>query len=147
MVWKSDRSYSALISNPDTDNFVQVNDLKVWSELLRTDQQSWHWSVLISNCDATQCWSEHVWGRGVKYWAEHSCLSQTWHLLLSSTPQIQYICKDRSITKICCVHWVTCLGFEPRVCIYIYLAALTTESSQCGKPILDSITPCCYKDG
>ena len=28
-------------------SYKSLNDLKVWSELLRTDQQSWHWSVLI----------------------------------------------------------------------------------------------------
>ena len=49
MVWNSDQNYSALISNPDTDNFVQVTQ---WFEsLIRTTQ---NWSAILTLISADQ---------------------------------------------------------------------------------------------
>ena len=78
MVRKSDQNHSALISNPNTDNFVQVTQLFVslirtaqhWSAILplisadqkkipRTDQ---HWSAIMTLLSADQ----NMWGGGGK---------------------------------------------------------------------------------
>ena len=56
MGWKSDQNHSALISNPDTDNFVQVTQ---WFEsLIRTAQ---NWSAILTLISADQKKNTQNW--------------------------------------------------------------------------------------
>ena len=98
MIRKSDQNYSALIGNPNTDNFVQVTQ---WFENLIRTAQHWsekntqNWSALISNYDAAQRWSEHVGGG--KYWAS---IMHGWCIVIVCGRGIA-ICGDPSCPWVC----------------------------------------------
>ena len=129
MVWKSDQNYSALISNPDTYDFVHksLNDLKVWSELLRTDQQSWHWSVLIrKKYPELISADQNMWGGGkvlpqwiATMWQSHVTSHNSWTSGKTTWHGLVGLDGDDAWVTMTCV--VTILWY--RVSIYLTLSS------------------------